>query len=68
MHTSVFKIDNKQVRESIPRQVNKKSRVPEEEKRLWGFLYGKAPGTWYLLEGLEFSRRRKGQTPFSYIP
>ena len=40
-------------------QVDKKSRVPEEEKGLWGSEGGD--------EGLEFSRRRKEQT-FSYIP
>ena len=38
------------VRESIPRQVDKKSGVPEEEKRVWGSPSGD--------RGLEFSRRR----------
>ena len=41
------------MRESIPRQVNKKSGVPEEEKGVWGSRGGD--------RGLEFSRRRKGQ-------
>ena len=40
-------------RESIPKQVDKKSRVPEEVKGVWGFQGGD--------RGLEFSRRRKGQ-------
>ena len=38
--------------ESIPRQVDEKSRVPEEEKRVWGCQGGD--------RGLKFSRRRKG--------
>ena len=42
--------------ESIPRQVDKKSRVPEEEKGVWGSQGGD--------KGLEFSRRRKGQRFF----
>ena len=29
------------MRESIPRQVDKKSRVPEEEKGIWGSQGGK---------------------------
>ena len=41
------------MRESIPRQVDKKSRVPEEEKGVWGSQGGD--------RGLKFSRR-KGQT------
>ena len=41
--------------ESIPRQVDKKSRVPEEEKGVWGSQGGD--------RGLEFSRR-KGQMFF----
>ena len=45
------------MRESIPRQVNKKSRVLEEEKGLWGSQGGD--------RGLEFSRRRKGQMFFA---
>ena len=44
------------LRESVPRQVDKKSRVPEEEKGVWG--------SWNGDRGLEFSRRRKGQTSF----
>ena len=49
------------MKESIPRQVDKKSGVPEEEKGVWGSQGGD--------RGLEFSRRRKGQTFFSlYIP
>ena len=40
-------------RESIPRQVDKKSRIPEKEKGTWGSRRGD--------RGLEFSRRRKGQ-------
>ena len=45
------------LRESIPRQVDKKSGVPEMEKGVWGSQGG--------VRGLEFSRRRKGQTFFS---
>ena len=45
---------------SIPKQVDKKSGVPEEEKEVWGSQGGD--------RGLEFSRRRKGQTLFFYIP
>ena len=49
------------MKESIPRQVDKKSGVPEEAKGVWGSQGGD--------RGLEFSRRRKGQTFFSlYIP
>ena len=44
------------MRESVPRQIDKKSGVPEEEKGIWGSQGGD--------EGLEFSRRRKGQTFF----
>ena len=44
------------MRESITRQVDKKSRVSEEEKRVWGSQGGD--------RGVEFSRRRKGQTSF----
>ena len=44
------------VRESIPRQVDKKSGVPKEEKGVWGSRSTD--------RGLEFSRRRKGQTFF----
>ena len=42
------------MRESIPRQVDKKSGVPEEEKGVWGSQSRD--------RGLEFSRRRKEQT------
>ena len=49
------------MREPIPRQVDKKSGVPKEEKGVWGSQGGD--------RGLEFSRRKKGQTPFLlYIP
>ena len=44
------------VKESIPRQVDKKSGVPEEERGVWGSQRGD--------KGLEFSRRRKGQIFF----
>ena len=44
-----------EMRESIPRQVDKKSQVPEEERGLWGSGGGN--------KGLKFSRR-KGQTSF----
>ena len=44
------------MRKSIPRQVDKKSEVPEEEKGVWSSQGGH--------RGLEFSRRRKGQTVF----
>ena len=44
------------VRESVPRQVDKKSRVPEEEKGVWGSRSTD--------RRLEFSRRRKRQTFF----
>ena len=46
------------MRESIPRQVDKNSRVPEEERGLWGSQRGD--------RGLEFSRRREGQTYFLF--
>ena len=42
------------VRESIPRQIDKKSGVPEEERGVWGSSGGE--------RDLEFSRRRKGPT------
>ena len=42
------------LRESIPRQTVKKSRVPKEDKGVWGPQSGD--------RGLEFSRKRKGQT------
>ena len=44
------------LRESIPRQVDKKSRIPEEEKVVWDSQSRD--------RGLGFSRRRKGQTFF----
>ena len=48
------------MREPIPRQGDKKSEVPEEEKGVWG--------SWSGDRGLGFSRR-KGQIFFSlYIP
>ena len=53
-------------RESIPRQIDKKSGLPKEEKCVWIFEEERL---------LEFSRRRKGQTclfallfVFLYIP
>ena len=50
------------LRESIPRQIDKKSRVPREEKGVWGSRSGD--------RGLEFSWKRKGQTFFLslYLP
>ena len=47
---------------SIPSHVDKKAGVPEVAKAVWGSQIGD--------RGLEFSRRRKGQTPFFplYIP
>ena len=45
-----------EVRESILRQVDKKAGVPKAAKVAWGSHIGD--------RGLEFSRRRKGQTPF----
>ena len=42
--------------ESISRQFDKKLGVPEEERGVWGSQGGD--------KGLEFSRRRKGQTFF----
>ena len=44
------------MRESVPRQVDRKSGAPEEERGVWGSQGGDG--------GLEFSRRRKGQTFF----
>ena len=52
------KASAKEVRESIPRQVDKKSRAPEEQKGVWGSQGGD--------RGLEFSKRRKGQTFFFF--
>ena len=50
------------MRESIPRQIDKKSGVPEKERGVWGSGGGD--------RDLEFSRRRKGPMlfVFSYIP
>ena len=49
------------LRESIPRQIDK-SRVPREEKGVWGSQSGD--------RGLEFSWKRKGQMFFVslYLP
>ena len=44
------------MRESFPRQVDKKSGVPKEEKGVWGSQEGD--------RGLEFSRRKKVQSLF----
>ena len=46
------------LRESIPRQVGKKSGVPKEEKGVWGSRSRD--------RGLEFSRSKKGQTSFLF--
>ena len=46
------------MRESIPRQVDEKSAVPKEEKRVW-VSQGED-------KGLEFSRRRRGQMSFIF--
>ena len=48
--------ESTKINESIPRQIDKKSRVPKEEKGVWGSQRRD--------NGLEFSRRRKGQTFF----
>ena len=48
------------LRESMPRQVDKKSGVPKEETWIWDSRGGD--------RGLEFSRRRKGQTFFFFKP
>ena len=48
------------MRESIPRQIDKKSGVPKEEKPVQG-SQGED-------KGLEFSRKRKGQTFFLITP
>ena len=50
MMESLFKVTEMILRESFPRQVDKKSRGPQGER------------------GLEFSRRKKGQIFFLYIP
>ena len=54
--TIILLNENRGLRESIPRQFDKKSRVPEEEKGVWGSQRRE--------RGLEFSRRKKGQTFF----
>ena len=46
------------LRESIPRQVDKKPGIPEEEKAVWGSQRGD--------KDLELSRRKKEQTSFSF--
>ena len=46
------------MRESVLRQVDKKPGFPEEEKGTWGSQGGD--------RGLEFLRRRKGQTSFFF--
>jgi len=48
--------ENGGMRKSIPRQFDKKSRVPEEGKGVWGSQRRE--------RGLEFSRRKKRQTFF----
>ena len=48
------------LRKSVPRQVDKKSGVPQEEKGVWGSQGGDS--------SLEFSRRRKGQMSFFFFP
>ena len=49
------------MRESIPRQTDKKSGVPEEERGVWGSGGGD--------KDLEFSRRKRAMFfVFSYIP
>ena len=53
------KASAKKVRESIPRQVDKKSGAPTEENQIWG-SQGRD-------KVLEFSRRRKGQTSFFFF-
>ena len=54
-HNKLWKIHQEMgiLTESIPRQADKKSGVPEEKRRVWGSRGGD--------RGLEFSRRRKGQ-------
>ena len=53
----IFPKEKGGLRESIPGQVDQKSRVSEEETGVWGSQGGD--------RGLEFSRRKKGQTLFS---
>jgi len=47
------------VRELIPRQVDKKSRVPKEEKGIWSSQGGD--------RNLEFSRKRTGQKDILFL-
>ena len=47
------------MRESIPRQVDKKSGIPKEERAIWGSQGGDS--------GLGSSGRRKGQTSFFFF-
>ena len=47
------------LRESIPRQVDKKSRVSQQKKGGWGSQGGDM--------GLESSRRRNGQNDFFFL-
>ena len=56
------KASAKEVRESIPRQVDKKSGVPEEEKGVWGSQGG--DGVWNSQEG----GKDKRLSFFLYIP
>ena len=49
--------DNKSLRESIPRQIDETSRDPKKEIGVWGSRRRD--------RGLEFSKRRKGQTILS---
>ena len=46
------------MRESIPRQVDKKSRVPEKEKGAWGCQGDR---------GLEFLRRKRPKFPSTFL-
>jgi len=47
------------VRELIPRQVDKKSQVPKEEKGIWSSQGGD--------RNLEFSRKRTGQKDILFL-
>ena len=51
--------NDKEMRKSIPRQIDKKFGVPEEEKGVWGSQGGD--------RGLQFSRRGKGRMVFSTL-
>ena len=50
------------LREAMPRQVGKKSGVPKEEEKEKGVWGSQGED-----RGLEFSRRRKGQTSFFFF-